>query len=377
MQKVLRNHLLRIALLVAVSYGVIVYSYARHFDHKISGLICMGDRFYEPDEIPSGIFYLHNSIGYDGQFFYTIALDPFDTQGFGRHVDVPAYRYQRIAYPLLAGLLSFGDCDNVPASLVTVNVLALVLGTLLMAMVFQSKGMSPWYSLFYPCISGLLIATLRDLSAPLAMTCMVAAFFFYDRQRPLWLTLSLGLGLLARETTLAIVPFLFVDTVFVRKRYRLLLPIGLAVATFAGWQAYMFFHFGRPSWGGGSRNFGPPFQAMIAHIKSVIPSTQPPIWEKVYLLLFVATAVVCLAMAVRELFRSRSPVSFCFLGFSVQPFLMSKYVWVEPWSYGRVLVAAPILAMLAFAQSRSRWYLIPLGMHAVLYIVAVLWLNVF
>ena len=82
-------------------------------------------------------------------------------------------------------------------------------------------------------------------------------------------------------------------------------------------------------------------------------------------------------MAVRELFRSRSPVSFCFFGFSVQPFLMSKYVWVEPWSYGRVLVAAPILAMLAFAQSRSRWYLIPLGMHAVLYIVAVLWLNVF
>ena len=41
--------------------------------------------------------------GYDGQFAYQIARDPL---GASRFLDVPAYRYQRILYPLIAWALA-------------------------------------------------------------------------------------------------------------------------------------------------------------------------------------------------------------------------------------------------------------------------------
>src|SRR6266436_1733061 len=45
--------------------------------------------------------------GYDGQFSYWLAVDPSPAAA-GTHFDVPAYRYQRILYPLLARALALG-----------------------------------------------------------------------------------------------------------------------------------------------------------------------------------------------------------------------------------------------------------------------------
>ena len=56
-------------------------------------LATLGTRFSEGD--PGG------TEGYDGQFSYYIARDPLN--GW-QHCDVPAYRYQRILYPLLGRL---------------------------------------------------------------------------------------------------------------------------------------------------------------------------------------------------------------------------------------------------------------------------------
>jgi len=61
------------------------------------------------------------------------------------------------------------------------------------------------------------------------------------------------------------------------------------------------------------------------------------------------------------------------LGFSVMPLVMSRYVWVEPWSYGRVLVLGPALAFIALARGGSRLYWIPLSANAVLTVVTLAW----
>ncbi len=50
----------------------------------------LGTRFSEGN--------LQGTEGYDGQFAYQIALDPLEAAPY---LDVPAYRYQRILYPLL------------------------------------------------------------------------------------------------------------------------------------------------------------------------------------------------------------------------------------------------------------------------------------
>ena len=68
--------------------------------------------------------------GYDGQFAYWIARDPRPTAA-GPHLDVPAYRYQRIVYPLLAWALAAGQAAAVPWTLVLINVAAQLAGTCL------------------------------------------------------------------------------------------------------------------------------------------------------------------------------------------------------------------------------------------------------
>jgi hypothetical protein len=42
--------------------------------------------------------------------------------------DVPAYRYQRILYPVAARALALGNADLVPWTLIIVNVIALMAG---------------------------------------------------------------------------------------------------------------------------------------------------------------------------------------------------------------------------------------------------------
>ena len=60
----------------------------------------------------------NNSLGYDGQFVYQIGRDPLN--GW-RYVDVPAYRYQRILYPILARVLSLGNSTVLPWTLILIN----------------------------------------------------------------------------------------------------------------------------------------------------------------------------------------------------------------------------------------------------------------
>ena len=68
----------------------------------------IGTRFSERD--PAG------TEGYDGQFFYYIAVDP---AGARPKIDVPAYRYQRILYPLLVRWLSLGQTGLIASLLHT------------------------------------------------------------------------------------------------------------------------------------------------------------------------------------------------------------------------------------------------------------------
>ena len=75
--------------------------------------------------VPSGIP-ITSGQGYDGQFYYRIALAPFNFHhtAFGIQMDTLS-RFERIAYPVLAWLAAAGRSPLVPWSLVIVNVLGL------------------------------------------------------------------------------------------------------------------------------------------------------------------------------------------------------------------------------------------------------------
>jgi hypothetical protein len=92
---------------------------------SISRFILIGQNFAHPAQLPAGMP-LRAAYGYDGQFYYRLAVNPLNFQhtAYGITVDA-AYRFMRVGYPMLAWLVSFGQRSLVPYMLVAVNVAAL------------------------------------------------------------------------------------------------------------------------------------------------------------------------------------------------------------------------------------------------------------
>src|ERR687883_290318 len=104
------------ALIVGLIISFFIYKrlHRSHFDY--SSFVVAGDEFCNPAQVPKGLTVLRNSAGYDGQFYYRLALTPFTSQAteFGIRIDAPPIRQQRILYPLLTWILSLGLPSVVP-----------------------------------------------------------------------------------------------------------------------------------------------------------------------------------------------------------------------------------------------------------------------
>jgi len=197
----------------------------------------------------SGIPVDEQRLGYDGQFFYYIALDPTPAQA-ALHLDIPAYRYQRILYPLLARLLALAQPAFIPWTLVMVNWVAQVVGTALLERGLVQKGVSRWYALTYGLWFGLVAAVRLDLAEPLCYALVVAAWWAYDRERRGWAAVLLGLALFTKETAIFFLAAYLLAALFER-RWSLalinLIPLGL-YTLFQGW---LYLTFGRLGLGSG------------------------------------------------------------------------------------------------------------------------------
>lgn len=180
--------------------------------------------------------------GYDGQFSYWLAIDPRPDLAAPR-LDVPAYRYQRILYPLLARGLAFGQAQLIPWTLVLVNLAAQIGGTLLVAAWLSAHGASPWYSLTYGLWVGLVAAVRLDLNEPLCYALLLAGLLAQYRGRLGLAALCFGLALFAKETALVFLIAELVWAVLVRSR-RGLAAFALALAPFTGFQLILLRWFG-------------------------------------------------------------------------------------------------------------------------------------
>ena len=98
--------------------------------------------------------------GYDGQFAYFIARDLMNA---ARDLDVPAYRFQRILYPLLAWLLALRRAEWVPLTLVLVNIVAVAFGTGAFAVLLSREGAPAWTPLLFFAWFGVGQSLLYDL----------------------------------------------------------------------------------------------------------------------------------------------------------------------------------------------------------------------
>ncbi len=185
--------------------------------------------------------------GYDGQFAYQIARDPL---GAFRFLDVPAYRYQRILYPLAAWVLAAGQGALIPWTLVAINWLALMIGTHFTEDILIGRGTSRWYALGYGLFGGLMMGVRLDLTEPLAYALAQAAVLRYECGRRRSAAGLLALAALAKETTLLVAAGFFLSFALSRRGRDLFKWVVIIGVPFAAWQVILRMRLG--AWGIGS-----------------------------------------------------------------------------------------------------------------------------
>lgn len=156
-------------------------------------LVRIGTKFSEGDA--------NGTEGYDGQFGYFIAQDP-NPQRVSAHIDVPAYRYQRILLPMLARTLSFQSARVLPWMFPVIGLIAHIWAVSQLSSLFKRWGVSSWYALPYGLWVGNLLALRLDLPEPLAFSLVITAFNLAQNKRSGLASIFYSLSIFAKETTI-------------------------------------------------------------------------------------------------------------------------------------------------------------------------------
>jgi hypothetical protein len=330
-----------------VVIGVIIYLYYFKFSGNITGFFRIGSvlplsPFLNPDQT----FIFQDELGYDGQQFLSLALDPFlqdlDTLA---SLDHPAYRYRRILYPLLSYFLGFGNTQIIPYVMVAINAIAIVLMIWVTGLYFKSYSVKVNQALFVLTIPGVWIVLSLSTSDLLAGLFLVSAFYFYQNNKPIYMSLMVSLGCLTRETLMLLWMALIVSAMW-QKKYLYFKYLGMAIIPPLAWNIYVIVLGlnGAP----GTGNFGPLFFGIIQKFLALFTEKFSPktIFETYsFMLLILAFALIFwLSYPLRSPNRLVLVCSLIYLGlFSVSSLLILKYYL----DYSRVFLDVYFLALLS------------------------------
>ena len=161
-----------VTLLVAALYLGLLGWLWNHFGGDPLGFVHEGTIWR--DQNPQGTW------GYDGQFYYYTALHPLHAVQF---MDLPSIRLQRIFFPMVVEIVALAQRPLIPYATLLVNWLAVVGGTLLVALLLKRWGRSPWFALSYALCSGIPVALTFDTAEPLTFALVALGVLFWERRR--------------------------------------------------------------------------------------------------------------------------------------------------------------------------------------------------
>jgi hypothetical protein len=294
--------------------------------HSARDLVHVGqlfiDRSTTSQAIRQGPVPASSYTGFDGQFYYLIAIDP---RGAAPYIDYPSYRYQRIGYSLAARAVVLGSRELVPQGLLAVNLLAIFGGTLALAGWLVHRGISVWPAAVWGLHPGQFLSISSDLTDAAGYGVAAIALWMRDR----WLLasgLAFGLAGITRETTLIFpVVLLVADLVALRDERRLwpwvraLLATGFALLPLVGWKLFLWHWLGNTDLPLSSIFTPVPFGAILSELRR--SPTQAPLLAAVAL-----PAAICL----------------CLTGWAL---------WRRIWRFEILLLAVNVLVLVAFASA--------------------------
>lgn len=252
---------------------------------SVAGFTVAGDRFVDPALTPDRLPVTHESGGYDGQFVYRLALEPWTQQrtDYGITLDNPAYRQQRIATPALAWAVGLLPGVSTVLALLLVNVAALTVAAAFAVRLAVALGRHPLTGLVLAVPAGMPISLGRDLTEPVAWAAVLAGLWYARQQRWPATAAALTVAALARETSLVVVAGLVAAQLWrllsrdPRGNRRALAWLAVPAVTAVAWQLVLLRAWGvLPVRSGGATSFaGLPVLRVLDTLAAGVPG--PPV----------------------------------------------------------------------------------------------------
>lgn len=354
-------------LVVAVVLGALIGGRLAVYHGDPAGLIQFGSDTIKWTQPPHGAP-VETPAGYDGQFYWLHATDPLLLHRVTL-VDLfhtaPGYHLQRPGYPALAYALALGRRSALPWTMLIVNLLAVLAVTAAAARYAQSLGRSPWWAVIVGLTPGLVLATMRDLSDPLATAAMLGGLIAWQSRRRWPAAILLALAALAREPMILATGAVAVEAVWsCRHQWRRLAAVRFTLAqaapvvlvplaAFIGWQLYIH---GLPGVAGpagtGSAAAAappavfPPGHDFVTELRRAWNlHTAAGVWEVVYIALVLAAMVCSLTLLRRG--PSAATISAILLSAT-----LTVIIFGDEWGISRY--AAPVFATLVASGLRER-----------------------
>ncbi|MBN1264097.1 MAG: hypothetical protein JXA25_01295 [Anaerolineales bacterium] len=346
------------------------------YDFNPSAVAEIGTRFRDLD--PQG------TEGYDGQFVLYIAQD-LSPGSVAEHLDVPAYRYQRILLSLLAFVLSCGRAEVIPWMLLGINLAIHTAAVFSLQVYLEQTGSRRHYALIYGLWAGVMLTLGADLHEALAYGLVVLGWTNWRRGSRLGGFL-LGLAVLAKETTILFWGAAFLEELAGLWKLRegntrdgLLKQIiqRTVLLVFPGiffliWQLWLWTIFGRPGIGSGGAMatefewipYGGMFKLIpySGYYRSIfalyIPAVVPSLWG--------------LIVSIKKLYAGEisGEVLALFLN-SIMIIFLPFSSFREPWAVIR-LVTGVVLALVLFSTKYEQKKVLNYAMFLIVYLVMLL-----
>jgi hypothetical protein len=269
---------------VPLTYAILILPILAwaHFD--LSVFIVAGDRFANAAALAVPIRVQANSTGFDGQFYYRMALAPFDLAktAFGITIDDPPLRMQRILYPILAWFLSFGQKPFAAAAMVGVNLLglaAIAASSVRLTSRLVLPVLTPLAIVFWP---GFLITLTHDTTEILSVACILLTLEAYFTGNLTTLFLAGSAATLSRETGVLVLGGLLCVSLWdglrskVHPRQLVTLAVGAsALLPFFLWQATLSHVYRQSAMSSDvAANLGWPFEGVISTVWEALAGTR-------------------------------------------------------------------------------------------------------
>jgi hypothetical protein len=342
-----------------------------------ASFVVAGDQFVRVAAAPAGLPITHGP-GYDGQFFYRLGLRPWSHHRteFGITLDEPAYRQQRIVYPLVTFVTARGAPAATAWALVGWNIVAAAALGWLGAALARRRGRHALWGLAFAAYPGFVLVIARDLADLLAATLLLAGILALDHQRPVLAAAALTLAGLTRESTLILplaIAVLWTVAVIWRsstvavppgrpawtastagerspvRAVTFVVPLGVALA----WQLVLWRAWGVAPLVQGSERLGPPFAGVWHFTQGAFQFGAFPLVVRFAELVFVVAAALATAWSLPRSRALRHEKLAWALGLLVAV-LLSRSVWVEDWAFLRALIEPYLLGTLVLLGRPDR-----------------------